>query len=236
MKIQMTVFSCICCSLFCLGVHAAERDSVRINDLSDFDAVSVCSGIETIVSPEVNGVVAVATSEVMPLLAIKSDEGLLTIGFDQKVKGNWKFRVKDKVTVYVPQKSYRFLKTQSGAVLRLPETYQTGNIRIAASSGSIVRGGMNCPVLTLETRSGSVVRLQGACDSLAVDASSGSVVRCDALQGKSVMCRASSGCVLKLNASKRIDISAASGSVVTYGGEGEARIDRRSGAIVKRKK
>ena len=236
MKRRTVFYGCAICSLFFLAsAGAAERDSVRMDNLPAFEAVSVSAGIETIVSPEVECVTTVAVPDVLPMLEVGVEEGVLKIGF--KRKGNsFKALIRERTTVYVPQKSYRLFSVASASVLRLPAAYRVDDLRIEAASGGEVQGGLECSVLTLRSRSGSVVRLHGGCDSLSVDAASGAVVRCEGLKAGSAVCEAASGTIVRLYASRQIDISAASGAIVTYDGDGEARIDRRSGAIVKRKK
>ena len=57
-----------------------------MDNLPAFEAVSVSAGIEAIVSPEVECVTTVAVPDVLPMLEVGVEEGVLKIGF--KRKGN----------------------------------------------------------------------------------------------------------------------------------------------------
>ncbi len=237
MKKHSVILCCLgLCSLYLSGACAAERDSVRRSDLFGFGAVSVSDGIETVVSSGVDGVTVVAGRGMMSLLKIEVDGDTLKIGVRQRPEGGRTSRRKERATVYVPRKEYRSFTVADGAALRLPEDYRADILRIGAASGGNVRGGLHCTALILSASSGSTVRLEGVCDSLVTEAVGGAQVRCEALQAGNVACRAASGALVRVYASRGIDVTASGGARVVYDGGGEAhRVAVRSGASLKRK-
>jgi len=190
------------------GVTAPET---REFGTKNFNKVEVGSGIEVVYTQDPN-----------PSVTARLDRGSWD-QIDIKVAGNklvakkrqgskWGYRG-PQVTVYAASPNLTSISTGSGASFK----------------GNVVADD-----LRVDASSGSVISVEGACQSLDVDASSGSNISLQKLECTSAKIDASSGSNIRVYASASVDVDASSGSSISVSGNpSDVTEDTSSGASVR---
>lgn len=105
---------------------------------------------------------------------------------------------------------------------------------ISTGSGASFKGNVVADDLRVDASSGSVISVEGACQSLDVDASSGSNISLQKLECTSAKIDASSGSNIRVYASASVDVDASSGSSISVSGNpSDVTEDTSSGASVR---
>ncbi|MBB5519420.1 head GIN domain-containing protein [Amphiplicatus metriothermophilus] len=184
----------------------------RDYDLSGFDAVSVSSGQNAVITVGGNySVRAEGTEKALERLDIlvKGDE--LVIRRKPRVGIVW--GRSETATVYVTTPTLARLDVSSGA--------------------DATATGVDSDNFVVDASSGADVEVSGRCGALVADVSSGASIRADGLECRRVTADASSGGSMRVFASESVTADASSGGDIdVYGGPDNVNIDESSGGDV----
>ena len=181
--------------------------------LSNFDAVSVSSGIEVLINQDsFEKVVVEADENIQKVLKTEVSGGKLKIFLEEGVNHA------KKLKVYVTIKQLKALEASSGSEVKSGNKINAENLSIHSSSGSEVTMEVNCNVLTVDSSSGSEMTISGTSQSIKAESSSGSELDASKLIAEKGDASASSGSNLDVHVTKEFKAHASSGSDITVQG------------------
>ncbi|RZK94461.1 MAG: DUF2807 domain-containing protein [Hymenobacter sp.] len=138
------------------------------------------------------------------------------------------------VLVQVTLPRLRHLKV-SGACQADARGFRDEDLRLEASSASIVHLDVNVPRLDLDLSSASQATLSGSANTLTIDGSSASQVEAKALRAKQVAVDLSSGSQAQVHATDELKADLSSGSLARYtGNPGKVEKDLSSGSTLEK--
>jgi len=123
----------------------------------------------------------------------------------------------------------------SGACQADVRGFSEAELRLEASSASVVRLDVNVPRLDLDLSSASQVTLNGSAEELTIDGSSASQVEAGGLRATRVSLDLSSGSQAKVHATEELKADLSSGSIAQYiGSPGKIDKDLSSGSTLEK--
>lgn len=217
----------------------------RTYELSDFDSISIATGIEAVV--EVGDTQSVSVEIDDPDLFDKLEidvrgttlRASIELSFlDNLLSGGllgaiFADRAGVKMHITVPELTG--VEASSGAHVRVDEM-QGDTVRLETSSGAVITAmNLNAESVRADASSGAKLTVdKGACQSVDAASSSGASVDLRGLECSDARARASSGASLRLFASDRIDADASSGASIRIAGDPDGvRVESSSGGSIK---
>ncbi|HEY5510040.1 MAG TPA: head GIN domain-containing protein [Prolixibacteraceae bacterium] len=209
-------------------IHGNGKVVKEERNVSNFESVSVGSGIELLINQDsFEKVVVEADENIMKILKTEVSGGKLKIFMEEGV-----LHAK-KMKVYVTLKTLKSLECSSGSETKSAGKINAENLTIHASSGSGVNMEISCNQLKAESSSGSSLRVSGTAQSVNADSSSGSEINASELVAEMGEASASSGANLKVNVTKAIKAHCSSGAQINVSGNPTSRdTDSSSGGSV----
>jgi hypothetical protein len=197
-------------------------------NLTGFRAIAVQNAINLTISQGSAEKVTVETDEnLLPYLNTVVSGGELRIS----VKGN----VNDAkvMNVYVTVKQLNELEVSSAAKVKSSGKIETGEMKIASSSGSAVTIELACSNLKINMSSGSAVVVSGSAQFISANGSSGSALVTSDMNAEKGELDASSGAAMVVKLTKEVKARASSGAGISVTGNPAIRdTDSSSGGGV----
>lgn len=213
----------------------------EVRSVGQFSGLEVSTGINVVFKQEnATNVKVFADSDKLQNVITKVENGILKIYIDNKGAKKMKFK---NLSVNVSSPRMDHIKTSSGANFTGVNSIKENNLRIDASSGSIISGkfsvtnttdlsvssGSNVKAnitsgkILVKSSSGSSAVLGGNADSGMFDVSSGAVCKAENLRVNVAEVEATSGSSASVNVKDRMKVRASSGGSVKY--KGNPKID-----------
>lgn len=160
------------------AARSSSSDKVVREDRNPgaFTGIAVSTGINLTITDQVSGVVVEAKEKYIANIITQVEKGVLVVKVKPLGKNGWK-GTKGPINVFVPVGPYTKLSASSGSSMKLPEELSSTDVVMSSSSGSSIKGGINCNNLAMSSASGSAIKLKCTADALSADASSGSEIR-----------------------------------------------------------
>ena len=194
-------------------IHGNGKVVKEDRNLSNFEAISVSSGIELLITQDTfEKVVVEADENIQKILKTVVSGGKLKIYMEEGV-----LHAK-KMKVYVTVKQLKSLEGSSGSETKTANKINSESMKIHSSSGSEVNMEVGCTDLTTDSSSGSNLKVSGTSAFIKADSSSGSGLDASQLVAEKGEVSASSGANLHVNVTKEIKAHASSGAEVTVNG------------------
>lgn len=213
----------------------------EVRNVGQFSGLEVSTGINVVFKQEnATNVKVFADSDKLHNVITKVENGVLKIYIDNKGAKKMKFK---NLSVNVSSPRMDHIKTSSGSNFTGVNSIKENNLRIDASSGSIVSGkfsvtnttdlnvssGSNVKAnitsgkILVKSSSGSSAVLDGNADSGMFDVSSGAVCKAENLRVNVAEVESTSGSSASVNVKDRMRVRASSGGSVRY--KGNPKID-----------
>jgi len=209
-------------------IHGNGKVVKEERSVSNFESVSVSSGIELLINQDsFEKVVVEADENIMKILRTEVKEGKLKIFMEEGV-----LHAK-KMKVYVTLKTLKSLECSSGSETKSAGKINADNLSIHSSSGSEVTMEVSCSRLKAESSSGSNLKVSGTAQHVGADSSSGSDLIASELVAETGEASASSGSSIKIHVTKDIKAHCSSGAEISVSGNPATRdTDSSSGGSV----
>lgn len=207
-----------------LPAFAEEREF----DLSDFDAISVSSGLsaEIEIGDDFSVSAESGSSRALNKLDIKVKGRTLYIERDSSWTDWSIFAARRDATVKVSLPDLKRIDASAGSDVFVSGDYGDGLEASADGGADLELDDVTGGTFRLDASSGSTLRAEGECSVLEVSSSSGASIRADDLECDTVEARASSGADIRVYASEAVRAVASSGADVRVKGE-PAEIDKK---------
>ena len=206
---------------------AAFAQTIQPRPVADFTAINCAAGMDVELTQGTENKVSVSANDDKYLSEIKTEvqNGVLKIYTGYK-DNMWQKDKNKKLKAFVTYKSIDKLYGGSGAIVKTTNTINAPALKMDISSGSTFNGEVNVADLNIDVSSGSITNMKGTATNLKADVSSGSVFTGTNLSVESCNVSASSGSVFKINVSKKMSVTASSGSSIGY--KGEATLEKKN--------
>lgn len=192
------------------GVRGSGVAKTETRTVAAFDAVHASTGVEVDVTVGANGPIEVTADDNL-IADVKTELSGHTL--EVGIVGNKAVNPATRISVKVPAAEVRGLGVSSGAVLSAEH--------------------VNAKMLDLESSSGGIMKVDGTAESVSFKASSGSKIDAAKLGAIDATLQASSGAVVRMRVSGKVEGSASSGASVSVEGSPATRsISTSSGAEV----
>jgi len=236
--------SAICAAGLVLAAAPALAET-RTYELSEFDGISIATGIEAVV--EVGGTQSVTVEiddpDLFDKLEIDVRGSTLRASiefsfFENLLSGNLLgaiFSDRAGVAMHITVPELTAVEASSGAHVRV-DAMQGDDMRLESSSGAVIAvEELNGATVRAEASSGAHLSvIKGACENVDAAASSGASVDLRGLECGDARARASSGASLRVFAADKIDAEASSGASVRIAGDPDnVRVESSSGGSIK---
>lgn len=178
-----------------------------------------------------NSVLVEADENLIDMAQIYVTDGTLKISSDKNIGS-----ASSKKVFVTYSDDLKELRVSSGAHLTTKEALEGENISFDISSGGILKVEATAREVHTDVSSGGVAYLRGSTERHIVSASSGGVIKAKEMKASYANADVSSGGVIGLHASDRLEADASSGGVINYSGNPK-EIDKPSknysGGVIK---
>jgi len=219
---------------------SSENNSSYLNGenrtVGEFSGIEVSSGVHVVFKQEnTTNVKVFADSDKLQNVITKVENGVLKVYIDNKGMNKMKFK---NLSVNISSPRMDNVKVSSGSNFTAVNSIKENNLRIEASSGSLVTGkftiantadfnvssGSNVKAnitsgkVMVKSSSGSSVNVEGNADMGMIDVSSGSVIKAENLRVNTADVESTSGSSASVNVKNKMRVKASSGGAVRYKG------------------
>ena len=211
--------------------------NAQVRKVSDFNGVSVGSGIKLYLSQGKEQAVAVSAADAGYIERIITEvkDGVLKIRVESKMWNNWNWGNK-KLKAYVTVTNLNFLGASGGSIAELVDEISVNKLQCDVSGGSILKGKLKGASLNADLSGGSIATLEGSFDNASIEASGGSIFKGYDLSVGSCSVDASGGSIINISINKELKAEASGGSIITYKGPGViTSVDASGGSSIKKK-
>ncbi len=192
--------------------------------VTPFHAIKVSHGIELLLNQGNEEALAISAETKEYRDAVKTEvvNGELRIFIRQDLEKWWQQLRKKSIQVkaYVSFKSLDRINGSSGAKTLLEGSITSRELSVDLSSGASLTGEVSMTRLDIEQSSGAKSTMRGRVQHLEVKTSSGAQFYGYNLIADNVKADASSGGKMELSVNKGMTVSASSGGIISYKGEG----------------
>jgi hypothetical protein len=144
-----------------------------------------------------------------------------------------KFRNEPRIKTKIYYKELDELKISAGGTVESAEAVKSKKLVLEGSMGAEIDLSTTAETMYVRTSMGATVNLRGQTDFLEVKANMGGVLNANRLESKSAYVKANMGADVSIYASEEVDIDAAMGASVRYGGDPTVRhTNRKIGADI----
>ena len=232
----------LCLAFMMIGVDLQAQNLVydanaQVRKLSNFNGVSVGSGIKLYLSQGKEQAVAVSAEDAQYIERIITEvkDGVLKIRVESKMWNNWNWGNK-KLKAYVTVTSLNYLNVSGGSVAELVDAISVDDLKSEISGGSIIKGTLKGNSFDAELSGGSIATLDGSFDKASIEASGGSIFKDFSLSLGTCNVDASGGSIINVTINKELKADASGGSIVNYKGTGViTSVDASGGSSIKKK-
>jgi len=211
--------------LFLISYLCFAQDKVVYDDnaqkrmVDSFQAISVSSGIDVIITQGTEEGVVVSASDIDFRDKIKTEveNGTLKIYVEQGWMMGWNWRNR-KLKAYVAVKSLTKISASAGSDVIIQGILKVAQLAMHFSSGSDFKGQVSVTDLTVDQSSGSDIHIRGNAVNVRIRTNSGSNFKGFDLMADYGIIETSSGSDAELTVTKEIAAEASSGSDVHYKG------------------
>ncbi|HRH50925.1 MAG TPA: head GIN domain-containing protein [Panacibacter sp.] len=234
---------CSLCLAFVLIATSTKAQNLvydanaQVRKVSDFNGVSVGSGIKLYLSQGKEQAVAVSADDAQYIERIITEvkDGVLKIRVESKMWNNWNWGNK-KLKAYVTVTDLNFLGASGGSIAELVDEISVNKLNCDASGGSIIKGKLKGNSFNIDLSGGSIATLEGAFDDASIEASGGSIFKDYNLSIDNCNVEASGGSIINISINKTLKADASGGSIITYKGSGViTSVDASGGSSIKKK-
>lgn len=201
------------------SLHLSAQSESETRNLSDFDQLSVATGIHLELVPGSSNRAEITAENV------ELEEVITEIDGDRlkvKIQDNrWGFnlkRRKKKVHVTLTYTDLEEIDASSGAKVSSEYVVRNDELELGVSSGASMKLEVEGNSIEADASSGASMKLKGKCEKLDVAVSSGSSIKATDLEAYSVNASASSGANVKVWSKNALDARASSGGSISYKG------------------
>lgn len=145
----------------------------------------------------------------------KIDDNRLTIGSKNNIQSGTR-----EITLYYTE-DLQLIKSSSGSTISSEDIFNQKEIKIEASSGSLVKLNLKVKQATVDVSSGANIKLKGTSIYFEGEASSGSRIYAENLKTKECKVKASSGAGIDIYNEGYLEASVSSGATIDYYGNPE---------------
>ena len=222
------------CCLFILisaKLLLAQEIERKIN-LSDFDQISVSSGIKIYLThAEEEKILLKGDVEVLDKIIVNKKSSMIELKFDNKNSyTNWVWKKNQVVKAYISFKALNKLIASGGSDIISQNNFKLNDLSIISSGGSNVNLDLSANYLKVVASGGSDIYLNGKADKFDITASGGSDIKAFGLIVEDINVVTSGGSDVKLYAEKSIKAVASGASDIKYKGNASKRNTSSSGA------
>lgn len=182
--------------------------------MPDFTGIRAGSGIRVEVSRGDKSVEVKSDSKALDYLKVEVSGGVLKVGYRNNVNVR---NVSTTFYISIPELTY--LEAGSGSTVRLKDEFRGDKLTADTSSAGSITGDVYYSEIKVVASSGGTVRLSGKADSGKVSVSSGGSVNLLEMPVGTMDVSASSGGVLRVNATEKLTGSSSSGGSVKFAGD-----------------
>jgi hypothetical protein len=215
---------------FCTIAFAQTKQQRTVGD---FTAVSGATGIHVELTQGNENAVWVSASDDKYLPNIKTvvENGMLKIYYDNTEKlteknKNW------KLNVFVTYKSINKISGSSGSMITAKNTVNGSDLSLDISSGAEFSGELKVTGLKVDLSSGAMSKVTGSAVDVKAEVSSGGILTGSDLSTETCKASASTGGIIKIGVSKKLDAHASTGGAVNYKGSPEVEKSTSLGGVV----
>jgi hypothetical protein len=184
----------------------------EVRNVSDFNKVTVCCGLECeIIQASTFKVTVEADDNLIKDIKTTVVNGTLEISSEY---GNY-FDVNSK-KIIVEMPNIKSLETTSGSTLMASKKILETSVNLKTSSGSEMNVNIESDTIRLESTSGSEQKIRGKALVLFTSSSSGSSIDADGLMANEVSSQSTSGSSTDVNPIVSLKAKASSGSSIDY--------------------
>lgn len=213
--------------LFTLCCSSVQAQAIKEVPLSNFTGISVSDGIEVFLSKGISeSAKIVALDYLVDGVDIRQNNGMLEVKWKtQKSKSRkWLNRT---AKVYLSFKEIATLEINNGSSVRTNNKLSANKLSVTVSSGAIITADLDCEELDLQTSSGASAVLTGSTGDLKLQSTTSSLVNATGLRVEKAIVNTGSAAKVKLQVSKKLEVTAGSGSEISY--KGNPEVDNFSG-------
>ena len=211
---------------FTLNVTSMKAQSSKNVALTNFNEVSVSSGIDVYLTQSNSENIRISANEevLKNVLIEKSGTGLViryknNNGLNRLLKGQ-------ATKVYINYKKMEVINASGGSDVFTENTLKSPRLTVHASGGADVKLDLAVKDLQLSISGGADAKLKGTATNMAVNSSGGSDVHAFELITDYAKVSSSGGSDANVYVNKALEASASGGSDITY--KGEAALNKTS--------
>lgn len=216
-------------------VKASGVVKSEVRNLSGFDGIKVCCGIEVQLTQDASFSVRVESDEkFLPYVSTSLDDGKLVIGYSRNISLRTK---QNHTTVYISMPAIESIDAVSGSAVYGQNALVSSDLKIKVSAGALFKGTVSAEKLSLDTSSGALITVEGKASKCSMGASSGSRIAASELVCRNLDADLSSGANISAHAIKQLKVDASSGADFVYSGTPkEVSVSKSSGGSVNAKR
>jgi len=223
-----------CCIIIMISAKLLIAQEIeRKFEISDFDGISVSSGIKIYLTQSNDEKILLKGNEeaLKKIVVRKTSNGLLELKFESKSSSlNWNWGKNYEVKAYISFKTLNQLIASGGSDIISQSDFKLNNLSIISSGGSDINLNLSANYLKVVTSGGSDIYLKGKANQLNLTASGGSNVKAFGLIVDDINVVTSGGSDAELCAEKSIKAVASGASDIKYKGNTSKSSQSSSGA------
>ncbi len=204
---------------FFISASALAQNNTRSYNFTDFNYVSVGSGIKVMINQSNNYKIDIkADKKDLDELEVKKKGDKLEIGFKHHFF-NFSRHGEVEATIEMPELLGMDLSGGAMGVINMDES--TKNFEVDLSGGAQLGGTLKCGNISMDLSGGSVVKVEGNAGNLSLDGSGGSIFKLKDLSVKNVSADLSGGSQVTITMDGTLNTEQSGGSNLTYYGNAE---------------
>jgi len=207
----------VACKLDIVGIQGkGEIVTKDIEITESFSEIKTESGWRVkLVKSEENKITLKANQNLIEQLDTEVENNRLTIGSKNNIQSGTR-----EIILYYKE-DLHLIKSSSGSTISSEDYFNQKEIKIEASSGSLVQLNLKVKQATIDVSSGANINLKGTSIYFEAEASSGSRIDAEDLKTKECIVDASSGASIDIYNEGSIEASVSSGANIDYYGNPE---------------
>lgn len=216
----------------------------------EYDGISTSRAVQVIVSDKADLITIAADDNLIDQVEVKAHKGKLKVSMDNSIKNlsnihvtvtvpaNGKIRSLEassasKITTAVALAAPQFTLDASSAA-NIEAAVKTDKCTVSASSASKIKAAISTTTCSADASSAAKIELSGSAETFNVDLSSASKLNAEKFTAVNCNVETSSAAKAIVNCTGKLVASASSGSSIRYSGDCETRLEKSSGASIRK--
>lgn len=197
----------------------------------EYDGISTSRAVQVIVSDKADQITIAADDNLIDQVEVKAHKGKLKVSMDNSIKNLSNIHV----TVTVPANGkIRSLEASSASKITTAVALAAPQFTLDASSAANIEAAVKTDKCTVSASSAAKIELSGSAETFNVDLSSASKLNAEKFTAVNCNVETSSAAKAIVNCTGRLVASASSGSSIRYSGDCETRLEKSSGASIRK--